>query len=224
MTCCRYGWRGTAAGAAGALVQAMASKFSSRPADLVAAIGPSIGVCCYEVGSDVVDAFAAAGHERYLIDRWFPEPWLPRGGARGSRSGEEGRIRAELVKHGCVEAIVGLPGKLLPHTSIPLALWVIRRPVPEAAIESVLFIDAAEEVSPEHNVATWLLDEQARQSVPHALVAITDVLAALNAAVGILGALYRRTVTGHGDHVEVSLLDSALSGMVNLAQTAIVSG
>ncbi|MCP3801402.1 CoA transferase [Allokutzneria sp. A3M-2-11 16] len=55
-------------------------------------------------------------------------------------------------------------------------------------------------------------------------VAITDVLAALNAAVGILGALYRRTVTGHGDHVEVSLLDSALSGMVNLAQTAIVSG
>ncbi|SDN67964.1 CaiB/BaiF CoA transferase family protein [Allokutzneria albata] len=55
-------------------------------------------------------------------------------------------------------------------------------------------------------------------------VAITDVLAALNAAVGILGALYRRTMTGRGDHVEVSLLDSALSGMVNLAQTAIVSG
>lgn len=94
------------------------------------------------------------------------------------RSGEEGRIRAELVKHGCVEAIVGLPGKLLPHTSIPLALWVLRRPVPEAAIENVLFIDAAEEVSPEHNVATWLMHEQARQTVPHALVPITDVLAA----------------------------------------------
>ncbi|MFB9902826.1 CaiB/BaiF CoA transferase family protein [Allokutzneria oryzae] len=55
-------------------------------------------------------------------------------------------------------------------------------------------------------------------------VAVTDVLAALNAAVGVLGALYRRTATGQGDHVEVSLLDSALSGMVNLAQTAIVSG
>ena len=94
------------------------------------------------------------------------------------RTGEEGRIRAELVKHGCVEAIVGLPGKLLPHTSIPLSLWVLRRPVPEAAIESVLFIDAADTISPEHNVATWLTDAHARESVPHAVVAITDVLAA----------------------------------------------
>ncbi|WP_461046750.1 N-6 DNA methylase [Terrabacter koreensis] len=94
------------------------------------------------------------------------------------RSGEEGRIRAELVRQGCVEAIVGLPGKLLPHTSIPLALWVLRRPVPEAAVESILFIDAAETVSPEHNVATWLTDPQAREGVPHAVVGITDVLAA----------------------------------------------
>lgn len=94
------------------------------------------------------------------------------------RGGEEGRIRAELVKHGCVEAIVGLPGKLLPHTSIPLALWVLRRPVPEAAIESVLFIDAAETVSPEYNVASWLTDAHARESVPHVEVAMTDVLAA----------------------------------------------
>lgn len=94
------------------------------------------------------------------------------------RGGEEGRIRAELVKHGCVEAVVGLPGKLLPHTSIPLALWVLRRPLPEAAIEHVLFIDAAETVSPEHDVATWLTDADARESVPHVDVAITDVLAA----------------------------------------------
>ena len=38
------------------------------------AIGPSIGPCCYEVGSELVDAFAAAGHERHLIDRWFSTP------------------------------------------------------------------------------------------------------------------------------------------------------
>lgn len=94
------------------------------------------------------------------------------------RGGEEGRIRAELVKHGCVEAIVGLPGKLLPHTSIPLALWVLRRPVPEAATGPVLLIDASDAVSPEHNVATWLTEPRARASIPHAAVPITDVLAA----------------------------------------------
>ena len=65
------GWRGTAAGAAAAAVEAMGSNFGSHPADLVVAIGPSIGACCYEVGTDVVDAFAAAGHDRHLIDRWF---------------------------------------------------------------------------------------------------------------------------------------------------------
>ena len=68
------GWRGTAARAAVAAVEEMQRQFGSQPADLVVAIGPAIGPCCYEVGSDVVDAFAAAGHERYLIDRWFMTP------------------------------------------------------------------------------------------------------------------------------------------------------
>jgi YfiH family protein len=68
------GWRGTAARVAIAAVDALARDFGSRPGDLVVAIGPAIGSCCYEVGSDLVDAFAAAGHERYLIDRWFMTP------------------------------------------------------------------------------------------------------------------------------------------------------
>jgi len=75
------GWRGTAARVAVAAVEALGREFGTRPDDIVAAIGPSIGACCYEVGSDLVDAFAAAGHERYLIDRWFLSP-PP---ARGSR-------------------------------------------------------------------------------------------------------------------------------------------
>jgi YfiH family protein len=65
------GWRGTAARAAMAAVEALTREFGSSPADLIGAIGPSIGPCCYEVGSDLVDAFAAAGHERNLVDRWF---------------------------------------------------------------------------------------------------------------------------------------------------------
>ena len=68
------GWRGTAARAAVAGLHALEREFGSRPSDVMVAIGPSIGPCCYEVGSDLVDAFAAAGHERYLIDRWFSPP------------------------------------------------------------------------------------------------------------------------------------------------------
>ena len=73
------GWRGTAARAAVAGLNALEREFGSRPADVVVAIGPSIGPCCYQVGSELVDAFAAAGHERYLIDRWFSTPPPPRG-------------------------------------------------------------------------------------------------------------------------------------------------
>ena len=77
------GWRGTAAGAAGAAVDALAREFGAKPENLVAAIGPSIGPCCYEVGSELVDAFAAAGHPRHLIDRWFSR-------RRGSGIGDQG--------------------------------------------------------------------------------------------------------------------------------------
>jgi len=73
------GWRGTAARVSVAAVDALAREFGTRSNDLVVAIGPSIGACCYEVKPDLVDAFAAAGHERYLIDRWFLSPPPPRG-------------------------------------------------------------------------------------------------------------------------------------------------
>ncbi len=50
------GWRGTAAGIAGETITNLRRDFSIDPRDLVASIGPHIGVCCYEVGSDVVKA------------------------------------------------------------------------------------------------------------------------------------------------------------------------
>lgn len=67
------GWRGTAAGAAAAAVRTFADRFGARPADLVAAIGPSIGPCCYEVGPELREAFLASGHERAMVDGWFHE-------------------------------------------------------------------------------------------------------------------------------------------------------
>jgi YfiH family protein len=65
------GWRGTASNAARAAVHALAKEFGSRPADLIAAIGPCLGRCCGEVGPDVVDAFRAGGADTAAIDRWF---------------------------------------------------------------------------------------------------------------------------------------------------------
>jgi YfiH family protein len=65
------GWRGTAAGAARAAVRAMEQAFGSRPADLVAAIGPCLGACCGEVGPDVVEAFRAGGAGEASIAAWF---------------------------------------------------------------------------------------------------------------------------------------------------------
>ena len=92
------GWRGVAAGAIGAAIDALTREFGSRSADIHVAIGPSIGACCYEVGSELVDAFAAAGHPRHLIDRWFHAPAPPHGSFSSALTGgERPRLRLDLV-------------------------------------------------------------------------------------------------------------------------------
>jgi crotonobetainyl-CoA:carnitine CoA-transferase CaiB-like acyl-CoA transferase len=55
-------------------------------------------------------------------------------------------------------------------------------------------------------------------------VAIVDVLAGLNAVTAILAALRRRDLTGEGDRVEVSLLDTAFAALVNVAASALLTG
>ena len=65
------GWRGTAAGIAAAAVERLRHTYGSDPAELIAAIGPSIGPCCYTVGEDVRDAFRASGHGEGSTRRWF---------------------------------------------------------------------------------------------------------------------------------------------------------
>jgi YfiH family protein len=51
------GWKGTAAQIAHKGVAALTSLFDSNPADILAAVGPTIGPCCYEVDRAVKDAF-----------------------------------------------------------------------------------------------------------------------------------------------------------------------
>ncbi|MBU0490643.1 MAG: peptidoglycan editing factor PgeF [Chloroflexi bacterium] len=47
------GWRGTLLGVARSAVRAMQEAFGCRPGHLIAAIGPAVGPCCYQVGQDV---------------------------------------------------------------------------------------------------------------------------------------------------------------------------
>ena len=53
------GWRGTAAGVAAEAVAALA-RLGAEPSAMIAAIGPSIRPCCYQVDARVRDAFAAS--------------------------------------------------------------------------------------------------------------------------------------------------------------------
>ncbi len=54
------GWRGTLAGVVPAAVRRMVDELGVQPSDLRVALGPAIGVCCFEVGEEVVEAVARA--------------------------------------------------------------------------------------------------------------------------------------------------------------------
>jgi len=56
------GWRGLAAGVLETSIAAMGAEFDSEPGDLVLGIGPAIGPCCFEVGPEVLEAFATRGY------------------------------------------------------------------------------------------------------------------------------------------------------------------
>jgi hypothetical protein len=70
------GWKGTLARIAEKAMGRMRLEFGSKPADLLAALGPSIGPCCYEVGAEFVTKFSAQFAD---ASDYFDEP----------RSGEE---------------------------------------------------------------------------------------------------------------------------------------
>jgi YfiH family protein len=71
------GWHGTADAIVKEVVKALAERYGSRPADLVAAIGPAVCGNCYEVGPEVAARFKP----------WFPE-----------RSDLDGTTKLDLVE------------------------------------------------------------------------------------------------------------------------------
>jgi hypothetical protein len=101
------GWRGTAGGVAARAVEALVGG-GSRPEDLVAATGPGIGPCCYEVGEDVRTDFGPDGGP-------FFRPG-PRGRphldvrAANVRQLEEAGVHSERIHH--VDACTSCRGDL----------------------------------------------------------------------------------------------------------------
>jgi polyphenol oxidase len=65
------GWRGTLARIAQKTAGEMRMHFGSNPADIFAALGPAIGGCCYEVGTELVTEFTSQFAD---AEDYFDEP------------------------------------------------------------------------------------------------------------------------------------------------------
>jgi YfiH family protein len=75
------GWRGTVATVVSSALVRMVNDYKTKPDDLVVAIGPAAGACCYEVGNEVIEAFG---------DRFAPSTEL---------------FKATRSDHACVDLI-----------------------------------------------------------------------------------------------------------------------
>ena len=93
------GWRGTEKRILERAVKAMGEAYGSKPAEMLAALGPCIGAACYEVGPEVREGFLRAGFPetlfalrghvpevrvpllkpKYLLDLRAANAWLLRG-------------------------------------------------------------------------------------------------------------------------------------------------
>jgi YfiH family protein len=68
------GWRGTLARIAVKTLGRMKQEFGTRPQDVVAALGPAIGRCCYEVGPEVALKFSS---QFATAEEWFDGQFAP---------------------------------------------------------------------------------------------------------------------------------------------------
>jgi len=97
------------------------------------------------------------------------------------RGGQEARTRAELLRQGCVEAVVALPAGLAGATPIPLSLWVLARPGEAAMTSEVLLLDSSTGELDSGAIAAaieqWRGGHRLTDVLPAAAVGVVDLLA-----------------------------------------------
>jgi YfiH family protein len=97
------GWRGTVARIVEHGIGKMTDEFGSQMGDLVAAVGPSIGACCYAVGEEVRSEFGS--------QFGYAEELFSRGHAGEMRLNLWEANRRQLVDAGVGEARISLVGE-----------------------------------------------------------------------------------------------------------------
>src|SRR5271163_3143221 len=134
------GWRGTLKGIVQNGVRSMRCEFGSAATDLIAAIGPGIGSCCFAIGAEVRDLYAArfsyaaelfTSREKLYLDlveanrRQLLEAGLAQEAIFSSNdctSCQTDRFfsyRAEQGKTGRMMAVIGIASR---RTSVPLGV------------------------------------------------------------------------------------------------------
>lgn len=69
------GWRGTVGRISENAIRVMCEKFGTSPRNIIAAIGPSIGPCCFETGSEVAAEFDETLCERLTDGKFKVDLW-----------------------------------------------------------------------------------------------------------------------------------------------------
>ena len=121
------GWRGTLARIAEKTLGRMKMEFDTRAEDVIAVLGPAIGGCCYEVGPEVAQAFAAQfpGAREWFegpFDRLAsgddpaPFPWLSMTPPGHEAPAPRLRLDLRAANRSQIEAVGVPPNQILSST------------------------------------------------------------------------------------------------------------
>ena len=71
------GWRSTSLSISAKVIKLMQNQYGSKPSDILAAIGPAIGLCCYEVDAVVAEALREHRHAAtFLLPAAAKNKWM----------------------------------------------------------------------------------------------------------------------------------------------------